>query len=156
MNKETFGGKGLNKIFTVYVVFEDLGARCGEIKEYYCEITQYKLFGIIPIKDKYNIRIFHEEELEDGHFYWELCNERLIYKTWFRNRTWRDASVLFLSGDGSDNRYTRGSRKLVFLSEYEAYNKARIFNCNAKSDVEQIKMSLDRLGKKYGEKGNNG
>lgn len=148
MNKETFGGKGLNKIFTVYVVFEDLGARCGEIKEYNCEITQCKLFGIFPI-DKYNIRIFHEDELVDGHFYWELCNEKLMY-------SWMDSSVLFLEGDGTDNRYTRGSRKLVYLDEYKAYEQARIFNCYAKSDVEQIKMSLDRFGKKYGEKGNNG
>ena len=148
MNKETFGDKGLNKIFTVYVVFEDLGARCGEIKEYNCEITQCKLFGIFPI-DKYNIRIFHEDELKDGHFYWELCNERLKYDC-------SDSSVLFLEGDGTDNRYTRGSRKLVYLDEYKAYEQARIFNDNASLDVEQIEMSLNRLKKKYEQEGNNG
>ena len=149
MNKETFGNKVFGKPFKVYAVFEDLGARCGEIKEYLCELTQYKLFGIFPIKGVCNIRIFHEDELDDGHYYWELCNRRLTYKTWFRDRSWSDASVLFLDGDGTDNHYTRGSRKLVFLDKAEAYEQAESFNKNASSDVEQIRMSLERFKKRY-------
>ena len=143
MNKETFKDKGLNTVFPVYVVFSDLGARTGEIRKYSCEIVQDKLFGIIPIKYRYRIRIFTDSILEHGHFYWELCNGVFNYKPL------KDVSMLYLRGDGTDKRYTRGSNKMVFLSEYEAYEYAVVFNNNAKLDIEQVEISLNRIKKKY-------
>lgn len=145
MKKETFRSKGLNKPFNVYVVFEDLGARCGEIREFICEITKHKLFGLFPMKRNYNIRIFDECELKDGHFYWELYNGEYIYKSFFpcNEDGWLDLSHIFLGGDGTDNHYTRGSRKMVFLDKDEAVEQATILNNNAKGDVEQIEMLIN-------------
>lgn len=130
-----FRKQEVGKPFTVYVVFEGIA---GLLRDYQCVITPYKILGI-TIPNAFRVKIYRGEE-NNNSYYFELHN-----KVHYNCGIMFDYSVMFLKGDGTDSRYTRGSYKYVCLDKKDAIEQAKSYNSAIYNTAEHAKDEITRF-----------